>query len=50
MNTRSTKELNIISIRIIYFKSLKSVSKLDNNFDEKEFKKRVDLVDYLISV
>ena len=49
-NTRSTKELNIINIRTIRLRSLKLISKPDNDFDEKEFKKRVDSADYLISV
>ena len=49
-NTRNTKELDIISIRIIYFKNFKPVSKPDNDSDEEEFKERVDSADYSVGV
>ena len=49
-NTRNTEELNIINIRIIRLRSLRPISKLDNDFDEKEFKERVDSADYSIDV
>jgi hypothetical protein len=49
-NTRRTKGLDIANIRIIYLGSFRPIGKPNNDFDEEEFKKRVDSAGYSVDV